>query len=282
MAVFRGRRGPSRRGRRLHVRGVRRRTRPPLRRRRTSASTWTARVFPVSGTAVAPTPSAAGTSSNRPCAPRSPGASSSSAPSPPAPPPWPRALAEHYRARGGVWSGTPLGARVRAGVQRCGSSPRCARERPGATVVRRGASAADDFPRDRPAAGPQREDAAARDGSPVLVCDTDAFATTIWHERYIGARQRRVDVIAARGRHAPVAAHRPRRRAVRGRRAARRRAPAALDDRALRRRSSPAPAGRSSTVHRARTRSGSPRPSPPSTRSSPEGWAFADPLPERR
>lgn len=31
-----------------------------------------------------------------------------------------------------------------------------------------------------------REDAAARTGSPVLVCDTDAFATGVWHTRYLG------------------------------------------------------------------------------------------------
>lgn len=30
------------------------------------------------------------------------------------------------------------------------------------------------------------EDAAARTGSPLLVCDTDAFATSLWHERYLG------------------------------------------------------------------------------------------------
>ncbi|MFF0817573.1 AAA family ATPase [Rhodococcus sp. NPDC003318] len=30
------------------------------------------------------------------------------------------------------------------------------------------------------------EDAAARTGSPVLVCDTDAFATTVWERRYLG------------------------------------------------------------------------------------------------
>ncbi|MFD0856844.1 AAA family ATPase, partial [Actinomadura adrarensis] len=30
------------------------------------------------------------------------------------------------------------------------------------------------------------EDATARVGSPVLVCDTDAFATTLWYERYVG------------------------------------------------------------------------------------------------
>ncbi len=34
----------------------------------------------------------------------------------------------------------------------------------------------------------EREEAAARRGGPVLVCDTDAFATGVWHERYMGSR----------------------------------------------------------------------------------------------
>ncbi len=34
----------------------------------------------------------------------------------------------------------------------------------------------------------EREREAARCGAPVLVCDTDAFATGIWHERYLGTR----------------------------------------------------------------------------------------------
>jgi HTH-type transcriptional repressor of NAD biosynthesis genes len=40
------------------------------------------------------------------------------------------------------------------------------------------------------------EDAAAREGGPVLVCDTDAFATTVWHERYVGRRSPAVDALA--------------------------------------------------------------------------------------
>jgi NadR type nicotinamide-nucleotide adenylyltransferase len=39
------------------------------------------------------------------------------------------------------------------------------------------------------------EDAAARSGSPVLICDTDALATAVWHERYLGSP------MAARTRH---------------------------------------------------------------------------------
>jgi NadR type nicotinamide-nucleotide adenylyltransferase len=49
----------------------------------------------------------------------------------------------------------------------------------------------------------RREDRAAREANRVLICDTDAFATTLWHERYIGhlspavadvARGRRMDL----------------------------------------------------------------------------------------
>jgi HTH-type transcriptional repressor of NAD biosynthesis genes len=36
----------------------------------------------------------------------------------------------------------------------------------------------------------RREDDLARRGGPVLVCDTDAFATGVWHERYRGSRSR--------------------------------------------------------------------------------------------
>jgi len=42
-----------------------------------------------------------------------------------------------------------------------------------------------------------REAAMARAGGPVIVCDTDAFATGIWHERYGGARSAEVDRLGA-------------------------------------------------------------------------------------
>ncbi len=41
----------------------------------------------------------------------------------------------------------------------------------------------------------RRERAAARAGAPVLVCDTDAFATGIWHERYRGEPSPAVDAL---------------------------------------------------------------------------------------
>jgi len=41
------------------------------------------------------------------------------------------------------------------------------------------------------------EEAAARVSSPLLVCDTDAFATALWHERYLGG----VPPVPSRARH---------------------------------------------------------------------------------
>ena len=41
----------------------------------------------------------------------------------------------------------------------------------------------------------RRELVAARAGAPVLVCDTDAFATGVWHERYQGEPSRAVDAV---------------------------------------------------------------------------------------
>lgn len=46
----------------------------------------------------------------------------------------------------------------------------------------------------------QREDAAARVCERILVCDTDSFATAIWHERYVGHRSAAVEAIAAKRR----------------------------------------------------------------------------------
>jgi HTH-type transcriptional regulator, transcriptional repressor of NAD biosynthesis genes len=43
----------------------------------------------------------------------------------------------------------------------------------------------------------RRENAAALHGSPVLVCDTDAWVTRLWHERYMGHSSATVDAVAA-------------------------------------------------------------------------------------
>lgn len=46
----------------------------------------------------------------------------------------------------------------------------------------------------------EMEEEAARRANKVLVCDTDAFATSIWHRRYMGARSPEVEELAARRR----------------------------------------------------------------------------------
>lgn len=42
----------------------------------------------------------------------------------------------------------------------------------------------------------RREDILAREANKVLICDTDAFATSIWHERYLGSQNKEVQTIA--------------------------------------------------------------------------------------
>jgi HTH-type transcriptional regulator, transcriptional repressor of NAD biosynthesis genes len=42
----------------------------------------------------------------------------------------------------------------------------------------------------------ERENQAAELANRILICDTDAFATTIWHERYMGFRSPEVEAIA--------------------------------------------------------------------------------------
>lgn len=44
------------------------------------------------------------------------------------------------------------------------------------------------------------EDEVARRANRILVCDTDAFTTSVWHRRYMGARSPEVEQIAARHR----------------------------------------------------------------------------------
>jgi NadR type nicotinamide-nucleotide adenylyltransferase len=46
----------------------------------------------------------------------------------------------------------------------------------------------------------RREDKAAREANRVLVCDTNAFATVLWHRRYMGTDSQAVEAVAAKGR----------------------------------------------------------------------------------
>ncbi|MBD0707806.1 MULTISPECIES: AAA family ATPase [unclassified Streptomyces] len=107
------------------------------------------------------------------------------------------ALADHYRRRGGVWARTrcvPEYGREYSALKLA----ELRAEHPGAKWPDVSFHSAD-FPviAQRQA---ELEEEAARDGSPVLFCDTDAFATTIWHERYMGTASPATGEIAARGR----------------------------------------------------------------------------------
>ena len=42
----------------------------------------------------------------------------------------------------------------------------------------------------------RREDLAAREANRLLICDTDSFATGVWHERYVGHRSAEVEALS--------------------------------------------------------------------------------------
>ncbi len=102
-----------------------------------------------------------------------------------------RDLAEHYRRKGGYWGVTPWVAEYgreyshdKVAVARAidrykGITPR----QPNAVEWE-----TDEFIHIA-AEQTAREEMAARSGGPLIVCDTDAFATGIWHERYLGFRR---------------------------------------------------------------------------------------------
>ncbi|GAA2370949.1 nicotinamide-nucleotide adenylyltransferase [Dactylosporangium salmoneum] len=92
-----------------------------------------------------------------------------------------RALATHLRLRGGAFATT-------AWVEEYGrtlTSLKMADLAPGQGVADLEWTRADfvTVAREQNAA----EDAAARSGGPILLCDTDSFATAIWEERYLGS-----------------------------------------------------------------------------------------------
>ncbi|WP_030751284.1 AAA family ATPase [Streptomyces griseus] len=107
------------------------------------------------------------------------------------------ALADHYRRRGGVWARTrcvPDHGREHGALKLA-----ALRERDPAATWSDVTFHTTDFPvvAQRQA---ELEEEAARDGSPVLFCDTDAFAATIRHERHLGTGSPATGAIAARGR----------------------------------------------------------------------------------
>ncbi|GAA3010339.1 AAA family ATPase [Streptosporangium longisporum] len=114
-----------------------------------------------------------------------------------------RSLAAHYAARGGPWAAT----RWVPEYGRTYSEEKLARARRRAKDGGLPEPWLDDL-RWEPAeftliAERQLawEEAAARTGSPLLVCDTDAFTTALWHERYLGVPSPEVTAVHRRARH---------------------------------------------------------------------------------
>lgn len=105
-----------------------------------------------------------------------------------------RDLAAHYRRRGGVWAKTGWVAEY--GRRYSEEKLAAARAADPAASWADVSFASAEFP-----VIARRQDAeeerAARLGSPVLFCDTDSFATGIWHERYMDGRNAEVEEIAA-------------------------------------------------------------------------------------
>lgn len=103
-----------------------------------------------------------------------------------------RAIAQHYRARGGVWSRTgwvPEHGRDYTVEKHVAASAEAARRGEPTPPMEALTWHAADFAR---IAGTQAamEEQAAREGSPLLVCDTDALATRVWERRYVGPGSR--------------------------------------------------------------------------------------------
>ncbi|MEU6861281.1 AAA family ATPase [Glycomyces sp. NPDC046736] len=108
------------------------------------------------------------------------------------------ALAEHYRARGGPWAATQLVEEYgRTFSEEKLASLQAANPDATWSDVR---FASEEFPLIAQRQN-ETEEAAARLGGPVLFCDTDSFATAIWHERYLGGRNPEIDPIAEACRH---------------------------------------------------------------------------------
>ncbi|MFB8212725.1 AAA family ATPase [Streptomyces sp. NPDC056010] len=109
-----------------------------------------------------------------------------------------RALAAHYRQRGGIWAHTGYVAEY--GREFSERKLAELRERWPRAQWEDVTLATHDFPHIAEVQN-AREEEAARTGSPVLFCDTDSFATTVWHERYVGGRNPLVERVADRARH---------------------------------------------------------------------------------
>ncbi|WP_119727433.1 AAA family ATPase [Thermomonospora amylolytica] len=109
-----------------------------------------------------------------------------------------RALAAHYAARGGVWAATRWVPEY--GRTYCEEKLAPARREDPSLWIGDLTWRSEEFTliAERHLA---LEESAARSGSPLLVCDTDALATCLWHERYLGTWPSRVEALHERAPH---------------------------------------------------------------------------------
>lgn len=105
-----------------------------------------------------------------------------------------RDLVKALRARGGVWGQTGWVAEY--GREYSANLLALARANDSQTLVQDIVWDTKDFA-EIAAEQCRREHRAAMHGGPLLVCDTDALATCIWHERYMGYLSDEVGLIAA-------------------------------------------------------------------------------------
>jgi HTH-type transcriptional repressor of NAD biosynthesis genes len=102
-------------------------------------------------------------------------------------------LTAHYRRRGGIWQRTQCVAEygrefTNVKWERARAAARAtARAEPSLDAIEWTAADFDLIAAEQT----RREEDAARHGSPVLICDTDALATSVWERRYLGAEARR-------------------------------------------------------------------------------------------
>ncbi len=112
------------------------------------------------------------------------------------------ALAERLRARGGAWGRALWVPEVGRDV----TIDKLAEARARAALEGRAAPRMEDLvwaTGDFVAiarAQAEAEARAAAEGGPVVVCDTDAFATGVWHERYVGTRSAAVEALSSPAR----------------------------------------------------------------------------------
>jgi NadR type nicotinamide-nucleotide adenylyltransferase len=97
-------------------------------------------------------------------------------------------LTARYRAHGGVWARTSCVAEYGREytevkwAQAVAEARKVERDEPSLDELIWTSDEFDDIAVEQT----RREEAAAADGSPLLICDTDAFATSIWERRYLG------------------------------------------------------------------------------------------------